>query len=402
MDSRFLTNTQSRITYFSPSSSNLSYFQQQALQAGMNGVYLTRSEYVRGGVGTREMIQCEIEKEQIREEIIGAEIAQLCMLEAKCRREILMNRDSALQMSLEFLTTMHDQYDGTSNERLTSLAPSAVGAFNSMHQSDERLSPLAPSSVGVFNRMHEFSEKLSPLAPSAVGVFNRVHEFSEKLSPLAPSAVGVFNRMHEFEFSEKLSPLAPSAVGAFNRMHEFSEKLSPLAPSAVGVFNRMHRFGERLSPLAPSAVGVSNRMHHFGGTRDNERLSPLAPSAVEVFNRMSLEGDSSFQKELDGNKESTNVNSTIYEKKRTEGQAAEGDCEHPVARVLKKSEGSCALCQVSTTSEQSLNDHLQGKKHKSKASKLKAKKTSIGSSVSNSGKGKKEKAAKQGKLLLLQ
>ena len=202
----------------------------------MNGVYLTRSEYVRGGVGTREMIQCEIEKEQIREEIIGAEIARLCMLEAERRREILMNRDSALQMSLGFLTT----YDGTSNERLTSLAPSTVGAFNRMHQSGERLSPLAPSSVGVFNRMHEF---------------------------------------------------------------EFSEKLSPLAPSAVGVFNRMHRFGERLSPLAPSAVGVSNRMHHFGGTCDNERLSPLAPSAVEVFNRMSLEGDSSFQEELDGNKE---------------------------------------------------------------------------------------------------
>ncbi|XP_034695428.1 uncharacterized protein LOC117921600 isoform X4 [Vitis riparia] len=353
MDSRFLTNTQSRMTYFSPSSSNLSYFQQQALQAGMNGVYLTRSEYVRGGVGTREMIQCEIEKEQIREEIIGAEIARLCMLEAERRREILMNRDSALQMSLGFLTT----YDGTSNERLTSLAPSTVGAFNRMHQS---------------------GESLSPLAPSAVGVFNRMHEFSEKLSPLAPSAVGVFNRMHEFEFSEKLSPLAPSAVGAFNRMHEFSEKLSP---------------------LAPSAVGVSNRMHHFGGTCDNERLSPLAPSAVEVFNRMSLEGDSSFQEELDGNKESTNVHSSIYEKKRTEGQAAEGDCEHPVASVNKNPEWSCALCQVSTTSEQSLNDHLQGKKHKSKASKLEAKKTSIGSSVSKSGKGKK-KAAKLGLLLL--
>ncbi|KAJ9693401.1 hypothetical protein PVL29_012253 [Vitis rotundifolia] len=368
MDSRFLTNTQSRMTYFSPSSSNLSYFQQQALQAGMNGVYLTRSGYVRGGVGTREMIQCEIEKEQIREEIIGAEIARLCMLEAERRRQILMNRDSALQMSLGFLTTMHYQYDGTYNERLTSLAPSAVGAFNRMHQSGERLSPLAPSPVGVFNRMHEFSEKLSPLAPSAVGVFNRMHEFSEKLSPLAPSAVGVFNRMHEFEFSEKLSPLAPSAVG---------------------VFNRLHRFGERFSPLAPSAVGVSNRMHHFGGTCDNERLSPLAPSAVEVFNRMSLEGDPSFQEELYGNKESTNVNSSIYEKKWTEGQAAEGDCEHPVARVNTKSEWSCALCQVSTTSEQSLNDHLQGKKHKSKASKLKAKKTSIGSSVSKSGKGRR-------------
>ncbi|RVW60200.1 hypothetical protein CK203_088202 [Vitis vinifera] len=204
------------------------------------------------------------------------------------------------------------------------------------------------------------------------------------LTSLAPSTVGAFNRMHQS--GERLSPLAPSSVGVFNRIHEFSEKLSPLAPSAVGVFNRMHEFSENWglqqdafdlvkdSPLAPSAVGVSNRMHHFGGTCDNERLSPLAPSAVEVFNRMSLEGDSSFQEELDGNKESTNVNSSIYEKKRTEGQAAEGDCEHPVAIVNKKSEWSCALCQVSTTSEQSLNDHLQVKKHKSKASKLKAKK----------------------------
>ncbi|KAI7979626.1 hypothetical protein LOK49_Contig290G00002 [Camellia lanceoleosa] len=48
--------------------------------------------------------------------------------------------------------------------------------------------------------------------------------------------------------------------------------------------------------------------------------------------------------------------------------------ERPPTSVKSKSENfSCALCQVCATSEQSLNDHIRGKKHKAKASKLKAK-----------------------------
>lgn len=41
---------------------------------------------------------------------------------------------------------------------------------------------------------------------------------------------------------------------------------------------------------------------------------------------------------------------------------------HSVDLKKKRKEWSCAICQVRTTSEQSLNDHFQGKKHKKAAS----------------------------------
>lgn len=34
-----------------------------------------------------------------------------------------------------------------------------------------------------------------------------------------------------------------------------------------------------------------------------------------------------------------------------------------------KQEWSCKLCQITTTSENDLNDHIQGKKHRTKASR---------------------------------
>ncbi|KAK4431887.1 hypothetical protein Salat_0950800 [Sesamum alatum] len=49
--------------------------------------------------------------------------------------------------------------------------------------------------------------------------------------------------------------------------------------------------------------------------------------------------------------------------------------EHSLTGISKKKakeEWSCALCQVSATSERVLNEHLQGKKHKSKEAALKA------------------------------
>ncbi|XP_022860347.1 uncharacterized protein LOC111380912 [Olea europaea var. sylvestris] len=51
------------------------------------------------------------------------------------------------------------------------------------------------------------------------------------------------------------------------------------------------------------------------------------------------------------------------------------DGEHQPAAVSRKKakeELSCALCQVSATSEQALKDHVQGKKHKSKEAALRA------------------------------
>uniref|UniRef100_A0A5B7CBP8 C2H2-type domain-containing protein n=1 Tax=Davidia involucrata TaxID=16924 RepID=A0A5B7CBP8_DAVIN len=56
---------------------------------------------------------------------------------------------------------------------------------------------------------------------------------------------------------------------------------------------------------------------------------------------------------------------------------AVGASELPLVVLKKKpkEEWSCALCQVSATSEQGLNEHLQGKKHKAREAGLRAQRT---------------------------
>lgn len=63
-------------------------------------------------------------------------------------------------------------------------------------------------------------------------------------------------------------------------------------------------------------------------------------------------------------------------KRKAVKPAAEGVGELPFAGIKKKpkEEWSCALCQVSATSERGLNEHLQGRRHKAKEAGLRAQK----------------------------
>lgn len=63
-------------------------------------------------------------------------------------------------------------------------------------------------------------------------------------------------------------------------------------------------------------------------------------------------------------------------KRKAVTPAAEGIGELPFAGIKKKpkEEWSCALCQVSATSERGLNEHLQGRRHKAKEAGLRAQK----------------------------
>ncbi|XAR51135.1 hypothetical protein NMG60_11005682 [Bertholletia excelsa] len=56
---------------------------------------------------------------------------------------------------------------------------------------------------------------------------------------------------------------------------------------------------------------------------------------------------------------------------------AVGSSKHPSVGVKKKAkeEWSCALCQVSATSERGLNEHLQGRKHKAREAALRVMRT---------------------------
>ena len=63
-------------------------------------------------------------------------------------------------------------------------------------------------------------------------------------------------------------------------------------------------------------------------------------------------------------------------KRKAVTPAAESVGELPFAGIKKKpkEEWSCALCQVSATSERGLNEHLQGRRHKAKEAGLRAQK----------------------------
>ncbi|KAL3586422.1 hypothetical protein D5086_013289 [Populus alba] len=63
-------------------------------------------------------------------------------------------------------------------------------------------------------------------------------------------------------------------------------------------------------------------------------------------------------------------------KRKAVTPVAEGVGELPFAGIKKKpkEEWSCALCQVSATSERGLNEHLQGRRHKAKEAGLRAQK----------------------------
>ncbi|KAI3811328.1 hypothetical protein L1987_21049 [Smallanthus sonchifolius] len=64
-------------------------------------------------------------------------------------------------------------------------------------------------------------------------------------------------------------------------------------------------------------------------------------------------------------------------KRKSASPVSEGSSQHGSDRSKKKAkeERSCAICHVSTTSERSLTEHLQGKKHRAKEAALVAKKT---------------------------
>ncbi|KAK3012772.1 hypothetical protein RJ639_009186 [Escallonia herrerae] len=95
MEFKFRAIDEQASTYHPPSSSsNFTYFSEQARRAGIPTADFGPSRDVyRSSNDVREAIQREIEKERIREEIIAAEVDRRRMLEAEVRRELRMERE---------------------------------------------------------------------------------------------------------------------------------------------------------------------------------------------------------------------------------------------------------------------------------------------------------------------
>ncbi|KAK4338563.1 hypothetical protein RND71_043050 [Anisodus tanguticus] len=104
----------------------------------------------------------------------------------------------------------------------------------------------------------------------------------------------------------------------------------------------------------------------------NSALKPISYSAEPVISELqpSLEPSNEKDKIILLDKPNTSLSGA---KRKAITPPVEVTSNPPSASKKNcKEDWSCALCQVSATSERGLNDHLQGKKHKSKEAALRA------------------------------
>ncbi|XVE53636.1 hypothetical protein DITRI_Ditri03aG0018900 [Diplodiscus trichospermus] len=145
-----------------------------------------------------------------------------------------------------------------------------------------------------------------------------------------------------------------------------------------------HRRAMQLDPRLPF-------MYHFNNNhcqwRPEERfnflppppLSPAPPPPMLPPQLTEVLG-TEVKATAEGNKNKLIIlakpdpNRILGAKRKTPPPADIGKLPLPLIRLKKKpnEEWSCAICQVSTTSEKGLTEHIQGKKHKAKEARLKA------------------------------
>ncbi|XP_057966852.1 uncharacterized protein LOC131157032 [Malania oleifera] len=268
MDFRFRATDDIPSTYL-PSSSNFSFFTEQALRAGYSSMEFRRNEVLRNPSDVREVVLRELEKEQIRGEIIAAEVARRRELEDEVRKELMFERELALRRAAA--------------EDFPLVSPFPIAA-----------------SAKIFEGFGRFESRL-PL----LGQFD-ARSLEERIA--FPIRRDLSAALDLVPFQRRLEAQAPEVKSA---SEPNKEKVIILAKPDQNLS------GVKRKSLTPPALGTGE-----------------LPAA----------GQMKKFKEL------------------------------PAAGQVKKfkEEWSCALCQVSATCEQGLDEHLQGKKHKAKEAGLMA------------------------------
>ncbi|KAL2927856.1 hypothetical protein RDABS01_015682 [Bienertia sinuspersici] len=244
-------------------SSNVSYFNREAIRAGFNVADSSRREFFRNPSPNdfRESVQRELEKERIRAEILAEEVYRRRILEEEVRREMRFEREMALRRARRDL---------------------GFGSSSSM-QFETRVPLLT-------NFEHPVGVSPRPKAGSEALPFQR----DPVVSGNADGYVTAF----------------PSAV----RLKEIKE---------IKAFDPEVNIDKAIILAKPEATDLKRKATQ----------SPIGATADP---------------------------STGSKKPKTQ------------------EEWSCALCRVTATSEQALNDHLKGKKHKARESGLNSQRTGFG------------------------
>ncbi|CAL0307062.1 unnamed protein product [Lupinus luteus] len=325
----------------------VTYISHRSLRDGFSGMIPSprHTSFPMPTNSARETLRRELEKEQIRREIIAGEIERRRELEEEVRRELALERGWGMTMA----ETSHG-FSFEERVSMTRLNPSSH-LFNNNARSQPQLSQLMPPA------------ELKPYPETN-------NDNVIKLGPVKYMSPSVY-RLDTTAWPQSQLPQLMAPAEEFKPSPETNnDKVLTLFPS-------------------PRRYRLDN--NNKNNAWPQPPLAQLMAPGGEF--KPSLETNNEFVKQAKPDPDR-------YDKKR---KAATPDVDRndqfPSSLKKKpKEDWSCAVCQVSATSEKGLKDHLQGKKHKAKEIALRKHKTFKSTNTSFSSK-KIEKSVKSNQLM---
>ncbi|XP_073062508.1 uncharacterized protein [Primulina eburnea] len=356
-----------------------------------------------------DVIQGGIEKERIREEIIMSEIVRRRVLEAEVRRELMMEREMALRQGIDwfpfgsspvmglespirpslFVTKAEgwsaEERLGMALEDKEKLKRSDNGGLETLPfqrgTADLRISEVKPASEGTKGK--ERILLLTKTDENASG--------SKTKDVTAPEAVNIelladdiiANKISKEEWSCALCKVMATSEKDLNEHVLDKKHKSKLAALRAQGTRKNYRIGlfpkEATKPIHVKEKGVKLKAQSLFSQKAGKATSkkgdlPLSENPKsKLLKKTQAEVIRKVQKNEDDLRKKVEKNEKVMNAHKL------GNIELPAD--VSKNKWSCALCQVIATSKNDLNEHVLGKKHKSKVAELKALRTGENHSI---------------------
>ncbi|XP_075490539.1 uncharacterized protein LOC142529048 isoform X1 [Primulina tabacum] len=357
-----------------------------------------------------EVIRREIEKERIREEIIMSEIVRRRVLEAEVRRELMMEREMAMQRGSDGIP-----YGSSPVMRLESpMQSSLLGTRAEGWSAEERLGMSLDDKEKQIGRLENGGLDASPfqrtadlrileVKPASEGnnekerilLLTKTDENasgSKTKDVTAPEVVNIelladdiiANKIAKEEWSCALCQVTATSEKDLNEhVLEKKHKSKVAALRAQGT-RKNYRIGlfpkKATKPIHVKEKGLKLKARCLFSQKAGKATSkkddlPLSENPKsKLLKKTQAEVIRKVQKNEDDLRKKVEKNEKVMNAHKL------GNIELP-ADVSKNKKWSCALCQVIATSENDLNEHVLGKKHKSKVAELKALRTGKNHSI---------------------
>ncbi|XP_073307062.1 uncharacterized protein [Primulina huaijiensis] len=348
-----------------------------------------------------DVIQEEIEKGRIREEIIMSEIVRRRVLEAEVRRELTMEREIALRQGIDWFPFGSSPVMGLESPMRPSLLVTKAEGWSA----EERLGMALEDKEKLKRSENGGSETLpfqrgtADLKISEVNPASEGHKGKERIFLLtktdenasgsktkdvpAPEVVNIglladdiiANKISKEEWSCALCQVIATSEKDLNEHVLGKKHKSKVAALRAQGTRKNYRIGlfpkEATKPIHVKEKGVKLKARSLFSRKagktttkkddlpssENPKSKLLKKTKAEVIRKVQKNEDD-LRKKVETNEKVMNAHKL-------------GNIELP-ADVSKNKKWSCALCQVIATSENDLNEHVLGKKHKSKVAELKA------------------------------